>query len=211
MYTTAFRHKLIHISTTQSKTSKMAANGGNVPHLRAIITSRTVCTFKMMYCTLHAAALHNSEFAIHLMIVGLLSTALFQYLKCQDQRISKNCRSTFIFCSSWNVEGVPFFTFRLPGGQREPLPPVSYATAGFCCQRNDFVVTIAVRWSNFFLCRKGKALCKRPFEWHRQQPEKYKQNFDVSLPGKITADAHRKGAWGHSNESLSITAVHNTA
>jgi len=29
---TAFRHKLIHNSITQSKASKMAANGGNVPH-----------------------------------------------------------------------------------------------------------------------------------------------------------------------------------
>jgi len=44
-----------------------------------------------------------------LMIVGLLSTALFQYLKCQDQRISKICRSTFIFSSSWNLWGGPIF------------------------------------------------------------------------------------------------------
>jgi len=29
MYTTAFRHKLIYNSTTQSKTSKMGATGGN--------------------------------------------------------------------------------------------------------------------------------------------------------------------------------------
>jgi len=46
---------------------------------------------------------------------------------------------------------------------------------------------------------------------HHQQPEKYKQNVDVAPPGKITADAHRKGAWGHSNESLPITAMRNTA
>jgi len=59
MYMTAFRHKLIHNSTTQSKTSKMAANGGNFPQLRAIITSHTVCTFKMVYCTVHAAALQQ--------------------------------------------------------------------------------------------------------------------------------------------------------
>jgi len=59
MYMTPFRHKLIHNSTTQSKTSKMAANGGNVPHLRAIITPHTVCTFKMMYCAIHAAALQQ--------------------------------------------------------------------------------------------------------------------------------------------------------
>jgi len=51
------------------------------------------------------------------MIVDLLSTAVFLYLKCQDQQISKNCRSTFIFCSSWNLWGGPFFTFSLPGGR----------------------------------------------------------------------------------------------
>jgi len=58
---TAFRHKLINNCITQSKASKsvMAANGGNVPHLRAIITPHTVCTFKMMYCTMPAAALQQ--------------------------------------------------------------------------------------------------------------------------------------------------------
>ena len=59
IYTTAFRHKLIHNSITQSRTSKMAANGGTVPHLWAIITSPTVCTFKMMCCAMHAAALQQ--------------------------------------------------------------------------------------------------------------------------------------------------------
>jgi len=34
------------------------------------------------------------------MTAGLLNTAVFQYVKCQDQWISKTCRSTFIFCSS---------------------------------------------------------------------------------------------------------------
>jgi len=52
----AFRHKLIHNSSTQSKTSKMAQNGGTVLHLRAIITSHTVWTFRMMYCAMHTAA-----------------------------------------------------------------------------------------------------------------------------------------------------------
>jgi len=58
---TAFRHKLIHNSITQSKASRsiMAASLDNVSHLRAIITSHTVCTFKMMYCTMHAAALQQ--------------------------------------------------------------------------------------------------------------------------------------------------------
>ena len=77
------------------------------------------------WCIVLCTLLHcnNFKFTIHLMIVGLLSTALFLYLKCQDQQISKNCRSTFIFCSSWNLWGNPFFTFSLPGGRRAPLPP----------------------------------------------------------------------------------------
>jgi len=56
MYMTAFSYKLIHNTTTQCKASKVAANSGNFPHLRAIITSHTVCTFKMMYRTMDAAA-----------------------------------------------------------------------------------------------------------------------------------------------------------
>jgi len=63
---------------------------------------------------------NNSKFTVHLIIVGLLSTALFQYLKFQDKRISKHCRSTFIFCSSWNLWDGPL---SLPGGAaRTPLP-----------------------------------------------------------------------------------------
>jgi len=57
----------------------------------------------------------------------------------------------------------------------------------------------------------GKALCECPFALHRQQPEKCKQNIDVSSPGKISADANGKRAWGHSNKGWPITAVHNTA
>jgi len=58
---TAFRHKLIHNCTTQSKASRgvMAANGGNVPHRRAITTSHTACMFKMMCSTMLAAALQQ--------------------------------------------------------------------------------------------------------------------------------------------------------
>ena len=57
-YTTAFRHKLIHNCITHSKSSRsiMAANAGNVPQLRVIITSHTKCTFTVMYCTLHTGA-----------------------------------------------------------------------------------------------------------------------------------------------------------
>ena len=56
--TTAFRHKRIHNCITQPKASRStrAANAGNVPQLRVIITSHTVCTFTIIYCTLHAAA-----------------------------------------------------------------------------------------------------------------------------------------------------------
>jgi len=77
------------------------------------------------WCIVRCTPLHcnNLEFTIYLMIVGLLSTSLLHYLKCQDQRISKNCRSTVIFCSSWNIWGGPFFTFSLPGGAvRTPAP-----------------------------------------------------------------------------------------
>ena len=41
---------------------------------------------------------------------------------------------------------------------------------GYCCQRSAFFVTIAVKWSNFFLCRMGKALCEPPFTLHRLKP-----------------------------------------
>jgi len=44
-----------------------------------------------------------------------------------------------------------------------------------------FFVTNAVKWSKFFLRRKGKALCERPFALHRQQP-KFKQNVNVAHP-----------------------------
>ena len=46
-YTTVFKHKRIHNCITHSKVSRniMAAGAGNVPQLRAIITSHTVCTF----------------------------------------------------------------------------------------------------------------------------------------------------------------------
>jgi len=54
-------------------------------------------------------------------------------------------------------------------------------------------VTIAVKWSNFFLCRKGKALCKRPFALYRQQPEKYKQNVDVFPLEKLLRTPMERG------------------
>jgi len=38
--------------------------------------------------------------------------------------------------------------------------------------------------------KKGKAFCERPLALHRQQPEKDKQNFDISPPGKNPAHSH---------------------
>jgi len=86
------------------------------------------------WCIVQCPPLYCNTFecTTNLMIVGLLSTALFQYVKRQDQRISKNFTSTVIFYSSWNLQGNPFFTFSLPrGGGAHPCPPISYATA-FC-------------------------------------------------------------------------------
>jgi len=79
--------------------------------------------------TAYRTPLQQLRVWIHLMTVSMLNTALFQYFKRQDQRISKTCKSTFIFCSSWNLWGGPFFAFSLPGGRRTPLLPVSYAAA----------------------------------------------------------------------------------
>jgi len=50
----------------------------------------------------------------------------------------------------------------------------------------------------------------RPFALHRQQPQKVKQNFDISPPGKIYADAH---GYRFNNSSLSmqvLRCVHST-
>jgi len=66
---------------------------------------------------------NNFEFTIHLMIVGLLRTALFQYFKYQDQRISKIVEALSYSAVHEISEGGPFFIFSLPGGRRAPLPP----------------------------------------------------------------------------------------
>ena len=123
---TAFSHKLIHNSITQSKASRpqMTAkfHTGRLLHRTQYARSR--------WCVVHFTPLHcnNFELTIHLMIVGLLSTALFQYLKCQDQRVSENGRPTVKALSYSAVheisEGSLFFTFSLPGGAaRTPAAP----------------------------------------------------------------------------------------
>jgi len=82
------------------------------------------------WCTAYCTRLQQLRFWIHLMTVSMLNTALFQYLKRQAQRISKTCKSTFIFCSSWNLwEGTHFLRIACQGGRRAPLPFVSYAAA----------------------------------------------------------------------------------
>jgi len=90
------------------------------------------------------------------------------------------CKEVGLPCLK-NVQIVCFVTYR------NNVP-------SYCCQQNAVFVTIAIKWSNFFLSRKGKALCERPFTLHRQQPEKCKDFVDVSPPGKISADAHWKRA-----------------
>jgi len=81
----------------------MAADAGNVPQPWAIITSHTVMHDRSRWCTAYYTPLQQLRFWIHLMAVSKPNTALFQYLKFQDQRISRTCKSTFIFCSSWNL------------------------------------------------------------------------------------------------------------
>ena len=53
----------------------------------------------------------------------MLNTALFHYLKRQDQRISKTFKSTFIFCRSWILsEGTHFLHLPCQGGGARPCP-----------------------------------------------------------------------------------------
>ena len=56
-------------------------------------------------------------------------------------------------------------------------------------------MTIAVKWSDFFLCRKDKTFCERPFTLHRQQPEKHKQNLDVAPIEKFLRTTMERGLW----------------
>ena len=55
---------------------------------------------------------------------------------------------------------------------------------------------ITYEWSACFhgkfslCCRSSKVFCERQFALQRQEPEKDQKNFDVSPPGKISADVH---------------------
>jgi len=61
------------------------------------------------------------------MTVGLINTPLFQYLKCQDQRISEILWKHFhILQVKKSLRGGPFFTFTFPGGGgAHPCPSLS--------------------------------------------------------------------------------------
>jgi len=83
-YTRVFKHKLFHNCITHSKVSRniMAADAGNVPQLRAIITSHTVCGMHVQDdVQAYWTPLQQLRFWIHLMTVSMLNTALVQYLK----------------------------------------------------------------------------------------------------------------------------------
>jgi len=61
-YTRVFKHKCIHNCITHSKVSRniMAADAGNVPQLRAIITSPTVCSMHVQDDVLRTARRCNN-------------------------------------------------------------------------------------------------------------------------------------------------------
>ena len=61
-YMTAFSHTLIQNSITQSKGSRSIKPQTQMTatfHTYGRLFTHTVCTFKMMYCTMHAAALQQ--------------------------------------------------------------------------------------------------------------------------------------------------------
>ena len=80
-----------------------------------------------------------------------------------------------------NTSAISFFVKNVPCLKNPQIDCfVTYRNIpGYWCQRSGFLETIAVKWINFVLSRKGKALCERPLALHRLQPEKYKQNIDV--------------------------------
>ena len=124
----AFSHTSLQGGVKCAAQTKVAVPAGMTRKKRLLHHTQYA---RSRWCIAQCTRLHcnNFEFTIHLMLVGLPSPALFQYLKRQGQRISERCRSTFIFSSSWNLWWGPFFTFSLPrGGRRAHLPLVSYAT-----------------------------------------------------------------------------------
>jgi len=73
-------------------------------------------------CSVQCTPLHcnNFEFTIHLIIVGLLSTALFQYLKCQDKTDFQKLQKHFHILQFMKSLRGAHFTFSLPGGGAHP-------------------------------------------------------------------------------------------
>ena len=104
-YTRVFKHKRINNCITHSM--KWVEIQWPQMRQRSTTTGDYYITHSMhvrsRWCTAYYTPLQQLRFWIHLMTVGMLNTALFQYLKRQDQRISKTCKNTFIFCSSWNL------------------------------------------------------------------------------------------------------------
>jgi len=102
-YTTVFKHKT-YSQLHHTLQRKQKYNGRRCGQ-RSTTTSDYYITHSMQYarsrwCTAYCTPLQQFQFGIHLMTVSMLNTALFQYLKRQDQRISKTCKSTLTFCSS---------------------------------------------------------------------------------------------------------------
>ena len=60
-------------------------------------------TFKMMYFKMHAAALQQFWIYDSFDDCWFATHCTISVFKMSNQRISKNCRSTSIFCSSWNL------------------------------------------------------------------------------------------------------------
>ena len=111
--------------------SVKAANGGNVPHLQAIIASHTVCTSKMMYCTSHAAALQ--QFWIYNLFDDCWFTkhctiSVFKMSRPTDfQKLYKHF-DILQFMKS--LRGAHFLHLACQAGGARPYPSVSYATGG---------------------------------------------------------------------------------
>ena len=111
-------------------------------------------------CTVQGTPLQQLLIYNHLMTVGLLNTTVFQYVKCQDQWISKTCRSTFIFCSSLNLHGGgEFLHFACHGGGAHPYSPVSYATAHKSFNQFEYTFISKFMKNSNAVCRKTDGVC----------------------------------------------------
>jgi len=67
--------------------------------------------------------------------------------------------------------------------------------------------TVAVTFSLW--CRKGKALCERPFALYRQQPEMGKQMSTLPINGKISVKAYACVVYVYNVTSALYCAINN--